>query len=78
MCNLVGAETAKHGATKVFEAVQNATYNKQLLYVRISDFLIFFFNFLQLVSFRTFTFRCMRQHSLTTTKYISVCVTGIH
>ncbi|KAJ6637054.1 Sorting nexin-25 [Pseudolycoriella hygida] len=32
MCNLVGAETAKHGATKVFEAVQNATYNKQLFY----------------------------------------------
>lgn len=34
MCNLVGAETAKHGATKVFETVQNATYNKQLFYVR--------------------------------------------
>lgn len=33
MCNLVGAETAKHGATKVFETVQNATYNKQLFYV---------------------------------------------
>ncbi|XP_037027852.1 sorting nexin-25 isoform X2 [Bradysia coprophila] len=32
MCNLVGAETAKHGATKVFETVQNATYNKQLFY----------------------------------------------
>lgn len=35
MCNLVGAETAKHGATKVFEAVQNATYNKQLFYVSL-------------------------------------------
>lgn len=33
MCNLVGAETAKHGATKVFETVQNAMYNKQLFYV---------------------------------------------
>ena len=33
MCNLVGAETAKHGALKVFEAVQNATFNKQLFYV---------------------------------------------
>lgn len=36
MCNLVGAETAKHGATKVFETVQNATYNKQLFYVSMS------------------------------------------
>lgn len=35
MCNLVGDDTAKHGATKVFEAVQNATYNKQLFYVSI-------------------------------------------
>lgn len=33
MCNLVGAQTAKHGATKVFNALQNATYNKQLVYV---------------------------------------------
>lgn len=40
MCNLVGAETAKHGATKVFETVQNATYNKELFYVSSFNFVI--------------------------------------
>lgn len=44
LCNLVGAQTAKHGALKVFEAVQNATYNKQLFYVStiffVDDFII--------------------------------------
>jgi len=33
LCNLVGAQTAKHGANKVFDAIQNPIYNKQLFYV---------------------------------------------
>lgn len=33
LSNLVGAQTAKHGALKAFETVQNSTYNKQLFYV---------------------------------------------
>lgn len=33
MCSLVGAQTARHGALKVFNAVQSAAYNKQLCYV---------------------------------------------
>lgn len=33
MCNLVGSQTAKHGALKAFNTVQNAIYNKQLFYV---------------------------------------------
>lgn len=32
LCNLVGAQTAKHGALKVFDIVQNAKHNKQLFY----------------------------------------------
>lgn len=31
-CNLVGAQTAKHGVLKIFNALQNPTYNKQLFY----------------------------------------------
>lgn len=33
LCNLVGAQAAKHGILKVFDALQNAIYNKQLFYV---------------------------------------------
>lgn len=33
LCNLVGEQTAKHGASKLFETVQNSSYNKQLFYV---------------------------------------------
>lgn len=33
ICNLVGAQTARHGALKVWRAVQNAAWNKQLFYV---------------------------------------------
>lgn len=33
LCSLVGEQTAKHGAMKLFDAVQNSTYNKQLFYV---------------------------------------------
>lgn len=33
MCNLVGAQTAKHGTLKVFDALQSSIYNKQLFYV---------------------------------------------
>lgn len=32
MCSLVGAQTARHGALKVFNAVQSVAYNKQLFY----------------------------------------------
>lgn len=35
MCNFVGAQTAKHGAIKVFNTVQNSKHNKQLFYVSI-------------------------------------------
>lgn len=42
LCNLVGAQTAKHGTIKIFETIQNATYNKQLFYVST----IFFYFFL--------------------------------
>lgn len=38
LCNLVGAQTAKHGVLKVFEAMQNPTYNKQLFYVSSNAF----------------------------------------
>lgn len=38
LCNLVGAQTAKHGVLKVFEAMQNPTYNKQLFYVSPNAF----------------------------------------
>lgn len=31
-CNLVGAQTAKHGILKIFNALQNSTHNKQLFY----------------------------------------------
>lgn len=33
LCNLVGAQAAKKGVLKVFEALQNPAYNKQLFYV---------------------------------------------
>lgn len=33
LCNLVGEQTAKHGASKLFDTVQNSSYNKQLFYV---------------------------------------------
>jgi len=33
LCNLVGAQAAKRGVLKVFEALQNPAYNKQLFYV---------------------------------------------
>lgn len=33
LCNLVGAQAAKRGVLKVFDALQNPAYNKQLFYV---------------------------------------------
>lgn len=39
LCNLVGAQAAKRGILKVFDALQNPIYNKQLFYV--SHFLIY-------------------------------------
>lgn len=33
LCNLVGAQAAKRGIIKVFDALQNPIYNKQLFYV---------------------------------------------
>ena len=33
LCNLVGAQAGRHGILKVFEALQNPVYNKQLFYV---------------------------------------------
>lgn len=32
LCHLVGAQNAKNGSTKLFEVLQNETYNKQLTY----------------------------------------------
>lgn len=32
LCHLVGAQNAKNGSTKLFEVLQNETYNKQLIY----------------------------------------------
>ncbi|XP_059619274.1 sorting nexin-25 [Phlebotomus argentipes] len=32
LCNLVGAQTAKHGTIKIFETIQDVTHNKQLFY----------------------------------------------
>ncbi|XP_067639431.1 sorting nexin-25 isoform X2 [Eurosta solidaginis] len=43
LCNLVGAQTAKHGVMKVFEAMQNPTYNKQLFYELLEILMIEFF-----------------------------------
>ncbi|XP_069965962.1 sorting nexin-25 isoform X1 [Bactrocera oleae] len=43
LCNLVGAQTAKHGVLKVFEAMQNPTYNKQLFYELLEILMIEFF-----------------------------------
>lgn len=44
LSNLVGAQTAKHGALKAFETVQNSTYNKQLFYVSLFDCLFYLVN----------------------------------
>lgn len=38
MCNLVGAQTAKHGTLKVFDVLQSSIYNKQLFYVSFGFF----------------------------------------
>lgn len=35
LCNLVGAQAAKRGILKVFDAMQNPVYNKQLFYVSL-------------------------------------------
>ncbi|XP_036347274.1 sorting nexin-25-like isoform X2 [Rhagoletis pomonella] len=43
LCNLVGAQTAKHGVLKVFEAMQNPTYNKQLFYELLEILMTEFF-----------------------------------
>lgn len=36
LCNLVGAQAAKRGVLKVFDALQNPLYNKQLFYVSVN------------------------------------------
>ncbi|KAH8284432.1 hypothetical protein KR018_010709, partial [Drosophila ironensis] len=43
LCNLVGATAAKRGVLKVFEALQNPTYNKQLFYELLEILMIEFF-----------------------------------
>ncbi|XP_055371063.1 sorting nexin-25 [Condylostylus longicornis] len=40
LCNLLGAQTAKHGIFKVFDALQNPMYNKQLFYEFIEIFML--------------------------------------
>lgn len=35
--NLVGQQTAKVGAVKIYETIQDATFNKQLFYVRLLE-----------------------------------------
>ncbi|XP_023168988.2 sorting nexin-25 [Drosophila hydei] len=43
LCNLVGAQAAKRGVLKVFDALQNPTYNKQLFYELLEILMIEFF-----------------------------------
>ncbi|XP_016997620.2 sorting nexin-25 [Drosophila takahashii] len=43
LCNLVGAQAAKRGVLKVFEALQNPAYNKQLFYELLEILMIEFF-----------------------------------
>ncbi|SPP89957.1 blast:Sorting nexin-25 [Drosophila guanche] len=43
LCNLVGAQAAKRGVLKVFEALQNPAYNKQLFYDLLEILMIEFF-----------------------------------
>ncbi|XP_037932093.1 sorting nexin-25-like, partial [Teleopsis dalmanni] len=43
LCNLVGAQAAKHGVLKVFDALQNPIYNKQLFYELLEILMIEFF-----------------------------------
>ncbi|XP_017091493.2 sorting nexin-25 [Drosophila bipectinata] len=43
LCNLVGAQAAKKGVLKVFEALQNPAYNKQLFYELLEILMIEFF-----------------------------------
>lgn len=41
LCNLLGAQTAKHGTIKILNNIQNPIYNKQLFYVCINTILKF-------------------------------------
>lgn len=43
LCNLVGAQAAKRGVLKVFDALQNPAYNKQLFYELLEILMIEFF-----------------------------------
>ncbi|XP_068158890.1 sorting nexin-25 [Drosophila tropicalis] len=43
LCNLVGAQAAKRGVLKVFDALQNPNYNKQLFYELLEILMIEFF-----------------------------------
>ncbi|EDV47512.2 sorting nexin-25 [Drosophila erecta] len=43
LCNLVGAQAAKRGVLKVFDALQNPAYNKQLFYELLEIIMIEFF-----------------------------------
>ncbi|KAL9873685.1 sorting nexin-25 isoform X2 [Glossina fuscipes] len=43
LCNLVGAQAAKKGILKVFDALQNPTYNKQLFYELLEILMMEFF-----------------------------------
>ncbi|KAH8235713.1 hypothetical protein KR032_005746 [Drosophila birchii] len=43
LCNLVGAQAARRGVLKVFEALQNPAYNKQLFYELLEILMIEFF-----------------------------------
>ncbi|XP_013099681.2 sorting nexin-25 [Stomoxys calcitrans] len=43
LCNLVGAQAAKRGILKVFDALQNPVYNKQLFYELLEILMMEFF-----------------------------------
>ncbi|ALC48615.1 snz, partial [Drosophila busckii] len=43
LCSLVGAQAAKRGVMKVFEALQNPLYNKQLFYELLEILMVEFF-----------------------------------
>ncbi|XP_073833458.1 sorting nexin snazarus [Musca autumnalis] len=43
LCNLVGAQAAKRGIMKVFDALQNPVYNKQLFYELLEILMMEFF-----------------------------------
>ncbi|XP_037824621.1 sorting nexin-25 isoform X2 [Lucilia sericata] len=55
LCNLVGAQAAKSGIIKVFDALQNPIYNKQLFYELLEILMIEFFPEIKQLKIHTHT-----------------------